>query len=54
MNMIALGNTYLTSTRPSVLKKQNITNVFEAMQRIANQININKKNKNIALNRKRG
>ncbi len=52
MDMIALGNVYLTSTRPSVLKKQNITNIFEAMRRIVNQININKKNKNISLHRK--
>jgi len=45
MDIITLGNAYLASTRPSILKKQGITNVFEAMQRIVNQININKKDK---------
>jgi len=43
--MISLGMLYLKNTRPSILKKQGITNVFEAMQRIVNQININKKDK---------
>ena len=45
MDMISLANTYLKSARPSMLKKQKVENVFDAMKTISNQISYNNRKK---------
>jgi len=45
MDMISLANTYLKSARPSILKKQKVENVFDAMKTISNQISYNNRKK---------
>jgi len=45
MDIITLGNAYLASTRPSILKKRKVENVFDAMRIIVNQMTRNNNNK---------
>jgi spore cortex formation protein SpoVR/YcgB (stage V sporulation) len=45
MDMISLAQTYLKSARPSMLKKQKVENVFDAMKTISNQISYNNRKK---------
>jgi hypothetical protein len=50
-NIMELAQVYLETTRPSVLKKQNLNNVVDVMIEIRNRLMIQQRNKKVARNR---
>lgn len=50
MNIIELSKTYMETTRPSVLKKQKISNIVDVMKKIRHYIDLQERNKKVRRN----